>query len=130
MNGITVQTALEIYTQPKDLYICVGKPQEEKKFAFTISRGPGHNYKQLVSSSASFETVESAIKEVKSLLKDCCQAAKKIISDPNNVLTIIFNPDNRPVLEDRILNDAFLEQIMLELEKNNEVDTCEYVLVK
>lgn len=64
MSGISMMTALEIVTNPKDLQILLTQDKVNGKYAIVIYRGPGHNFKLLISSIPYFEKIDSALDEV------------------------------------------------------------------
>ena len=75
--GLSMITALEIFTNPGDLEITIGQEKEGAKFAFGIFRGPGHNYKPMLTSQPFTEIREDAIKAVEGVLQTVHEAITK-----------------------------------------------------
>ena len=98
--ALSMITALEIFTNPKDLDFQVGKSTKVSgKFIFAISRGPGHGFKLLIDTEPVFSSVEEAVKALKHLLEGICQAATAEIKRPGSVASFVANPENRPIEE-------------------------------
>ena len=70
---MTTLTGLEIFGNPKDLAFSVKKPKGDNKYGLAITRGPGHNFKLLLSG----EDIPS--KEVAlDLVKQVLEASRKV----------------------------------------------------
>lgn len=125
--GLNLLTAMEVANQYHDLYISVGKSDSTGKFAFLISRGPGHNFKPLLSTNAAFENAGEAIVAVGNILNFVCQIIKKeIVEKTDGGWTAdITNPGNRPIEELDILNDQKVEQILVALRAKGVANTWE-----
>ncbi len=67
--GISMITALEIFTNPGDLKIAIGQEKEGSKFAIGIFRGPGHNFRPMLTSQPFAEKLEDAVKAIKGILE-------------------------------------------------------------
>ena len=67
--GISMITALEIFSNPSDLKFSIVKEKKSKKLGFVITRGPGHNDKILLSSGLFAEKPEEAIASIKEILE-------------------------------------------------------------
>ena len=57
---ISVLTLYEITGNPDDILVESSGPDANGKFCGFITRGPGHNYKVLISSSSSFDSADAA----------------------------------------------------------------------
>lgn len=72
-NMATFLTLLEIYSNPNDLQFQI--PRKDDKSAIMISRGPGHNFKLLLSSEYVFNSLNDAVNTIKTILdtviKEC-----------------------------------------------------------
>jgi len=66
---VTRLTLWEIASNPDDIVVGAAGPDENGLFSGWISRGPGHNYKPLISSSACFPS-ESEAKEYMQMIVD------------------------------------------------------------
>jgi len=64
---MTPLTGLEIFGNPKDLAFCVKKPKGDNKYGLAITRGPGHNFKLLLSGEG-IPSKEVALDLVKQVL--------------------------------------------------------------
>jgi hypothetical protein len=85
---VTRLTGLEIFTNPNDLEIMIGQDSHSGKFAMSVSRGPGHNFKPLLTSTPFAETFEGAVDAVKEVLAGIEQAiSKEWTGDRSAVLT-------------------------------------------
>jgi len=109
--GISTYTALEIFTNPSDLEITIGRENEGEKYAFGIYRGRGHNFKPLLTSQAFAETKEDAIKGVEETLL--------IVLEANH-----HNPDGQDIDQSKVLNQDLIARILEELRRNDKVSTC------
>lgn len=66
--GISVLTALEIFTNPKDIQVAVSQIRGKNEFAFEICRGPKHNYKPMLTSDPFPGDLDGAINRIKETL--------------------------------------------------------------
>lgn len=123
MSGITVVTALEINNHPEDLYIQIGQETEAGMYAFSLSRGRGHNYKLLISTSPFAETIEQVVEEVKKLLSGIHLWATKELENKESLASQICNPGGMPVDISKTLNPDLIQRILSELQKNQVADT-------
>lgn len=124
MGGITMVSALEIFTNPFDLSITVSKD------AVMISRGPGHNFKPIVSGEWKFENQKIAAEEVGKILKSCIKASSDALSDSENIFAKIINPRNEDLKDPEkatVLTNEMVDEIVKMLssadEKGAEVGT-------
>jgi len=126
--GVSVMTVLEIFNHPDDLAVEIPKEKNGSKFAILISRGPGHNYKMLLSSKPVFETFDSAIDSVEKILKEIMEYGKKEVVNKESLIYAIVNPDGLEldqIDESGILNAGLITRIMDELRKKQCADTHE-----
>lgn len=123
---ITRLTALEIFSQARDLQIAVSGelPKHGGKRAFGITRGPGHNFKPLLSSQPVFDGLEPAVDAIRSALEDILEAATAVLADSSSLAAGIMNPDNRPEEEmEGVLTPGLIERICEELRKTQVAST-------
>ena len=64
---INLSTVMEIYGNPDDLCFFIPK-LEDGKFGFSLSRGPGHHFKPMLSSDKPIESRKKALGVVKVVL--------------------------------------------------------------
>ena len=115
MSGITMSTMLEINGNPEDLYIEIGKTTINGTYAFTISRGPGHSFKPLISTTPVFKTSDDAVKEISDLLHMVHTKAITQLAKKNDLLTSIVNPNDAPVDISKTLNSERIKKILDDL---------------
>lgn len=119
---MTVYEVLEIFNNPKDLHIFIIKGKKDDKYALGIFRGPGHNFKPLITSSPFTEEPENAIKVIKVLLEAAVNASAKLLKgkgDLPDVLRCITDPSNT-------LNASLIERILDDLRRKKVANTFEY----
>ena len=126
--GISVSTALEIFTNPSDLEISIGQEKSGGKFAIFISRGPGHDFKILLSSQPFAESTEAAVKAVGEILESIRKAATDTLGDKENPLTQILNPDGQAIDQSKALNPDLIRRILEELRKHKRAGTYEMLV--
>ena len=113
---MTMLTALEIFTNPHDLEISIG--QEKKgigKYALLICRGPGHNFKLMISSTPFAEKVEDAVLVIKEILEVTVEAVTKEFKERTSVLSQYLNPDGKTIDQSKVLNADWINRILEEL---------------
>lgn len=71
-------TAMEIYGNPNDLVFFVAK-SDKSKFHLCISRGPGHNFKLILTSSEPLNSKKETIDIIEKVLRISLR-----LCDPNN----------------------------------------------
>jgi len=82
MTGITMGTALEIFTNPRDLQVTIAQELNGGgKFGFGIFRGPGHGFKPLLTSAFFAEALEEAVQAVRGVLETTVQVVMKEFGD-------------------------------------------------
>jgi len=118
--------AYEIFTNPYDLEIIIGKIKGNDKYAFAISRGPGHNFKLLIDSEPFAETSEEAVKVVKEFLDSIQQFVTKEANDPKSLISTFLNPDNEEIDESKILTPDLINKIAEDLQKKQVASTYKY----
>lgn len=121
--GISALTALEIFSNPRDLHVAVG--ETDGKFAFMISRGPGHDFKPILSSRPFAENVPAVIGSIKEILESVCNYCRGALSDPGNTITRMLNPGGRPIDEVSVLTQSIIDWMVGEIALKNEVCTSE-----
>lgn len=123
--SLTLITALEIFSNPQDLYIFIGQKDGSDKFAFAISRGPGHNFKPMLSTTPFFETEEVAIDEIKKILEQVREAATKELEDEKSMASQFLKPEGMEIDQSKMLNQELIDRIVEELKKSKSVNTWE-----
>lgn len=124
MAGITRLTALEIFTQPDDLEFRVG--QDGDKWAFAITRGPGHSFKLLLTADPVFDSSDAAISAIGDVLETICTNMTSELSAPSSLPAQVVNPDNQPLDDANALSGEYRERIIRDLTANGVASTCEY----
>ena len=112
---ITRLTALEIFSNPRDIQITIG--QEEGKYGLGIFRGPGHDFKPLVSTTdCPLESFEEAVTIIREALEAVCKASReslgKTVDEP--ILGLV----DGEVVETPVMDKKLIQWIIGELEKD------------
>lgn len=124
--GLNLLIALEVANQYRDLCISVFKDDSSDKHGFLISRGPGHNFKPLLSTNACFENKQSVIEATGNLLEAIVRITKNEIGENSqDIPAAIINPGNQPLEKLDILNQERIEQIIKALKVENVANTWE-----
>lgn len=126
--GISIITALEIFTNPGDLEITIGQENEGSKFAFGIFRGPGHNFKPMLTSQPFAETQEDAIKTVEGILQTVHEAIAKEFKDSGSPASQYLNPDGQEIDQSKVLNQELITRILEELRAHGKESTCKILI--
>ncbi|MBP9771890.1 MAG: hypothetical protein KBD16_03130 [Candidatus Pacebacteria bacterium] len=121
--GVSLVTLLEIFTNPRDLEVVLEQDQKTKEFAVGFFRGPGHNFKPLISTEPGFPTREAAIGTVKRILEAAIQHGGVTLHDPTILLRDEFNPDPHEPERRHFLSSAAVEAIVEKLKLQDEVVT-------
>lgn len=127
MAGISRATALEIFTNPTDLEFTISQEEGGRKFAVGIYRGPGHNYKPMLTSEPFAKTLDEAVETVKVILEAIVKTETEGLNDQRSLVTQILNPDNRPVDQSKVLNAELIARIVDELRLHKKASTWEMV---
>jgi len=122
-SGISMFTAMEIFTNPHDLEITVAKEGRSGKFAFAISRGPGHRFKRMLSSRPFAETLENVVFWTKVVLEGIRQTVIKEFEDNGSLLSQHLNPDGQTIDQSKVLNPDLINRIVNELRKHQTAST-------
>jgi hypothetical protein len=125
--GISTSSALEIFTNPADLQITIGQEKEGAKFAIGIFRGPGHNFKPILTSAPFAETLEGAVKAVGNTLEEIRAAMVQQFADPKSFASQFVNPTDCPIDQSKVLNEDLIRRILDELRKNKVASTFDMV---
>lgn len=133
---IRLLSALEMYTNPRDLLVCVLEnretgekdPTQKGKYSVWISRGAGHHYKPIITCNCVSDTVEQAIQIVESILLHVLTWTKETLNKKDSVFfqvfgVVILNPE-----QVHTLTESLITWIITQMrEKNNlEVSTVHY----
>ena len=122
--GISMITALEIFTNPGDLEITIGQEKGGGKFAIGIFRGPGHNYKSVLTSQPFAETQEDAIKAVEETLQTVHEAITKESENRGSLASQYLNPDGQEIDQSKVLNQELIARILGEIRQLQKASTC------
>ena len=114
---LTLLTALEIFSHPNDLCINVFLDDKSRKWGVIIYRGPGHNYKLMLSSSPFLNTKSDAVNSVKKILLATCKASKDAIKDKDSFVSKLLKSTD-PQLDKKIIN-----KITQHLKNHDSVET-------
>ena len=88
--GVSRMTAYEIYGNPKDIVCDASGPDSNEKFIGWITRGPGHNYKPLLSTRPTFASRKEAIQAMEVLVKAIKSVVAKEFKDKKDILSQIY----------------------------------------
>jgi len=122
--GIIMLTALEIFTNPWDLEITIGQKKDGAKFAIGIFRGPGHNFKPILTSQPFAETREDAIRAVEKALQTIHEAVTKEFKNSRSLVYQYLNPDGNVIDQSKVLNPDLITRILEELRVHEKASTC------
>jgi hypothetical protein len=121
--GISMITALEIFTNPADLEITIGQEKEGAKFSIGIFRGPGHNFKPMLTSQPFAETQEDAIEAIEGILEPIHEAMTKDFADRKSLSSQYLNPDGLEIDQSKVLNPELITRILDELRRHRVAST-------
>ncbi|MDQ3014350.1 MAG: hypothetical protein M3Q73_00615 [bacterium] len=116
-------TALEIFTNPGDLEITIGQEKEGARFAIGIFRGPGHNFKPMLTSQPFAEKFEDAIEAVKGTLESIHDALSKDFADRKSFPSQYLNPGGQEIDQTKVLNPDLIHRILDELRQHRVAST-------
>ncbi len=110
--GLSFITALEIFTNPDDLYFEVIRGPKSAKYGLVIARGPGHDYKRLFDVSCNYETREGVLEMLCIGLQGTREGVIKSLSSPSSFLAMIFKSPAEQPLEELGLTRARVDEII------------------
>ncbi len=116
-------TALEIFTNPSDLEITIEQEKEGAKFAVGIFRGPGHNFKPMLTSQPFAEKLEDAVETIKRTLESIHEALTKDFADRKSLPSQYLNPDGLEIDQSKVLNPKLIARILNELRQHRVAST-------
>ena len=120
-------TALEIFSNPYDLQILTYQPSEaSKNWAFSITRGPGHEGKPLLSAQPIFATHEEAVKAIKGVLGSIRQFAEKELGNPASATSLFLNPERAELDQTKVLTEELIARILTDIKEKNAASTYTY----
>ncbi len=122
MAAFRLITALEIYSNPHDLEFSIFLGPDGK-YGLLITRGPGHNFKRMISSTPFADTPEKAIEIVENILKISRKAIISEFEDSGSFLVRTFHPDLQTVDESKVLSEKLIEQILGDLRQHQVAST-------
>jgi hypothetical protein len=127
MNGIARMSACEIYANPYDISIFIGEGRDMPgKYGFMISRGPGHNYKPILSAAPVFRGEEEAIVYIKAILESIVKSATELLEKPGDFMSQIWADMMKDAKPEELLNQEVIERIITQLKATKNVDTHEF----
>lgn len=121
--GISMITALEIFTNPSDLEIIIGQAKEGGKFAVGILRGPGHNFKPMLTSEPFAEKFDDAVEAIKGILESVREAMTKEFMDQKSLPSQYLNPNGLEIDQSKVLNPDLINRILDELRQHKVAST-------
>jgi hypothetical protein len=122
--GIGMFTALEIFTNPGDLEITIGQEKVGAKFAIGIFRGPGHNFRPILTSQPFAEKLEDAVEAIRGTLESIREALTKDFADRKSLPSQYLNPDRQEIDPSKVLNQDLIRRILEELRAHGKASTC------
>ena len=125
--SLSVITCLEIYTNPKDLEINIVKDTETQKYAFLVCRGPGHNYKAMLTTLPFTSDFDNAIEAVQIILEGALEVGRtfNLDDDMPEAKTLKSFADKIETAE--VLNLDIMEKIISELREKTTVCTHKFL---
>lgn len=109
--GLSLITALEIFTNPDDLYFAVIRDPKSGKYGLVIARGPGHDYKPLFD-SCNYETREGVLEMLRTGLQGTREWFIKELSSSSSLVAAIFKPPAGQPLEEVGLTQVKVDEII------------------
>ena len=125
LMGLTIITALEIFTNPYDLEISIGHEKGGKRHIIAFTCGPGHNFKPLITSDPFNGKHRDAVKTVKATLTMIHEAMKKEFADPKSMLSERLNPGSQEIDQSKILTPDLIKRIIKKLQDGPVAKTYE-----
>ena len=123
---MTMLTALEMFTNPYDLTISIGREKMESgRYALAICRGPGHNFKPMINSQPFTEKLDEVIQEIKKILDTVVQLMTKEFEDKRSIPSQYLNPDGQTLDPSKVLSAELIAQIIEKLETKQIAHTSE-----
>lgn len=116
-------TALEIFTNPGDLEITIGQEKKGAKFSIGIYRGPGHNFKPILTSQPFAEKLEDAINAVDEILQFVYQVTTKQFKDSGSLASQYLNPSGNSIDQSKVLSQDLIARILEELRVHRKAST-------
>lgn len=120
--GISMITAVEIYTNPKDLEFRIGQERHDGLFAFTVTRGPGHDFRLLLSTRPFAQTEEEIIDAIGEILVGIHESAPKELEGMSNRLGFLCS-DQTAVDSTNVLSPELITRILEELRQHQVAST-------
>jgi hypothetical protein len=121
--GISRMTALEIFTNPSDLEITIGQEEGVGKFAIGIFRGPGHNFKPMLTSQPFGESLEDTIKTVEETLQTVHEAMTREFENKGSFVSRYLNPNGQEIDQSKVLNQDLIKWVLKELRQHQKAST-------
>jgi len=121
--GISRISALEIFTNSSDLEITIGQEKGGGKFLIGIFRGPGHNFKPILTSGPFAEKFEDAVEAIGNTLTSIHDVVVKEFSNPSSIPSQYLNPGGHEIDQSKILNPDLISRILNELRQHKVAST-------
>lgn len=121
--GVSMITALEIFTNPSDLEITIGQEKKGAKFSIGIYCGPGHNFKSMLTSQPFAEKLEDAVNAVDEILQFVYEVIMKQFKDSGSFASQYLNPDGNSIDQSKVLNQDLIARILEELRVHRKAST-------
>ncbi len=110
--GMSLITALEIFTNPDDLYFAIVEDPKSVKYGLVIARGPGHNYKPLFDVSCNYGAREEVLEMLRTGLQGTREGVIKELSSPSSLAAAVFKPPAGLPLEEVGLTQAKVNEVI------------------
>ncbi len=122
-------TALEIFTNPSDLEIAIGRKNGDGKYFVIISRGPRHRFKPMFDSNPFASELEDAVGVIKTILESSFEVGMNEFGERDDLVAQVLNPRNEPIDLNRVMNPELISRILAELRQHQTVSTCNILAV-
>ena len=123
MSGISRLEALEIFSNPTDLEIIITEDKKSKKYGIAFCRGPGHNFKLMLSADPYTEEFKDVINAARTILEGIYQAMTEELKNPESLIVQFLNPENNQLDESKSLNPELIDRIIKELKEHRIAST-------
>lgn len=114
IDSFSAIMALEIYVNPKDLFIAIGKEEGEDVYTLSIARGPNGNCKILLNPERIFERDE-AIQEIEEILHEACKIGEQVLDVFSAETAKKLKIDDRSIKEMDVLTEKDINEIVDQL---------------
>jgi hypothetical protein len=118
--SVSVVTALEIFTNPNDLFIYISQSEENGNYTYCIRRGPQHSFKILLTSGPTKYRMYAIINIEAELLS----IYNYFMDTPSLLLdAILISSQRRNHITSLVLTQTAIDKIIQELKATGEAKT-------